>query len=45
MKPKQKKAEQKKAEQEPEPKPQRRRSLRQVIMKSEQNNKIKRRYK
>jgi hypothetical protein len=41
----QKKAEQKKAEQEPEPKPQRRRSLRQVIMKSEQTNKITHRYK
>jgi hypothetical protein len=38
------KAKQKKAEQEPEPTvPQQRRSLRQIIIKSEQNKKIKRR--
>jgi hypothetical protein len=40
----QKKPEQKKADQEPEPIPQQRRSLRQIIIRSEQN-KIKRRYK
>ena len=42
-KPEQKKPEQKKPEQEPKPIPQRRRSLRQVIINSDKNKKIKRR--